>query len=206
MFKRRKPRSYAQIAQETVYPRGGWRRAGRYTLYRLRRLPDPPHRIGRGVAAGVFVSFTPLFGAHFFVAGLLAWAIGGNVLAALIGTLVGNPLTFPFIAVLSVDLGRRILDMDGNIGPQVILSEVGRAIGQVATNFLTLASDRAPQWGHLGKVFEEIIWPYIIGGLLPGFAAALIAHALTVSIVQTYQRRRALRLTRKRQPPTDPPQ
>ncbi|WP_241963403.1 DUF2062 domain-containing protein [Paracoccus suum] len=153
----------------------------------------------------MFVSFTPLFGLHFVAAGLLAWAVSGNVLAALIGTLVGNPLTFPFIAVLSVDLGRRMLGIDGHVGPQVILSEVGRAIGEVATNLLTLTSDRAPQWGHLGAVFEQIIWPYFIGGLLPGFAAAIVAHALTVSIVQTYQRRRALRRARKRPEPTEPP-
>ena len=43
------------------------------------------------------------------IAPLVAWAIRGNIVAALLGTFVGNPLTFPFIAVLSVSLGRWML-------------------------------------------------------------------------------------------------
>ena len=65
MFKRRKPRSYSQLATEMIYPRGGWRRASQYVMHRIRRLPDQPQRIARGFAAGIIVSFTPLFGFHF---------------------------------------------------------------------------------------------------------------------------------------------
>ena len=39
---RRKPRSYSQMASDIVYPRGGWWRAIKYRVHRLRRLPDPP--------------------------------------------------------------------------------------------------------------------------------------------------------------------
>lgn len=196
MFKRRRPRSYSQIAQESIYPRGGWRRAGQYVLHRLKRLPDGPDRIGRGVAAGVFTSFTPFFGAHFVLAGLLGWLARGNVLAALIGTFVGNPLTFPFIAVASVDLGRRLLGMDGHLGPQLILTEVGRAMGEIAANLLTLTSSRPSHWQHLASVFEQVLWPYMLGGALLGLAAALAAHAATVPVIRAYQRRRVERLAR----------
>ena len=48
MFKRRKPRSYSQLATEMIYPRGGWRRASQYVMHRIRRLPDQPQRIARG--------------------------------------------------------------------------------------------------------------------------------------------------------------
>ena len=117
MFKRRKPRSYSQLATEMIYPRGGWRRASQYVMHRIRRLPDQPQRIARGFAAGLFVSFTPFFGFHFMMAALVAWIIRGNIVAALLGTFVGNPLTFPFIAVLSVTLGRRMLDVEGTLQP-----------------------------------------------------------------------------------------
>ncbi len=43
------------------------------------------------------MSFTPYIGLHFFGAALLAWAIGGSLMASAIGTAVGNPWTFPFI-------------------------------------------------------------------------------------------------------------
>ena len=102
VFKRKNKRSYLQVAQESVYPKGGWGRAASYIAHRLRRLPDPPQRIARGIAAGVFVSFTPLFGLHFIAAAFVAIGLRGNVIAAMLSTFVGNPLTFPFIAALAL--------------------------------------------------------------------------------------------------------
>jgi uncharacterized protein (DUF2062 family) len=65
VFRRRDRRSPWRAAAEAVYPRGGWRRAIEYIKHRLRRLPDSPEKIGRGMAAGAFISFTPFYGFHF---------------------------------------------------------------------------------------------------------------------------------------------
>ena len=126
MFKRSKPRTYGQLASELVYPRGGFRRSTAYLWHRIRRLPDQPHRIARGLAAGVFLSFTPLHGFHFIVAALVSLAIRGNVLAAFVGTFAGNPLTTPFIALAAVGLGRTLLGLPGDMSPQVIFRELDR--------------------------------------------------------------------------------
>ena len=64
---------------------------------RLARLPASPYAISSGFACGSMVSFTPLLGLHFVLAVIFAYIIRGNFIAALIGTVVGNPLTFPFI-------------------------------------------------------------------------------------------------------------
>ena len=109
MFKRRDPKTWLRTFVEFIYPRGGWKRAASYVGHRLRRLPDPPHRIARGIAAGVFVCFTPYFGFHFFLAAGLAWVMQGNVVAALLATFFGNPLTFPIIAAISLELGQWML-------------------------------------------------------------------------------------------------
>ncbi|WP_330448804.1 DUF2062 domain-containing protein [Paracoccus marcusii] len=53
------------------------------------------------------VNFTPLFGFHFLSAAAVAWIIRGNVLAALLATFVGNPVTLPFIALMSVSWAAR---------------------------------------------------------------------------------------------------
>lgn len=90
MFKRN-PRSYVQIVTEFFYPRGGWLRAARYVGYRLTRLPDPAHRISRGIAIGIFITFTPLFGVHIVTAAILALLLRANVLAAVLATFFGNP-------------------------------------------------------------------------------------------------------------------
>ena len=81
-------------AADFVYPPGGWGRAFQYVKHRVRRLPDKPERIARGIWAGVFTAFTPFYGLHFIVAVLLARIMNGNMLAALTGTFFGNPLTY----------------------------------------------------------------------------------------------------------------
>lgn len=191
MFKRRTPRSYGQMASDMIYPRGGWRRAATYVWHRLRRLPDQPHRIGRGVAAGVFVSFTPLFGVHFLSAAACAWLVGGNVLAALLATFVGNPVTFPFIAVLAVSLGRRLLGLGGDPSPQMIFGEFTRASGELWHNILSIFGPERAHWGHLAEFFQQIYWPYMVGGALIGLVVAIGCHYLTVPVIRAYHRRRA---------------
>lgn len=193
---RRKPRSYARIASDMVYPPGGWWRAMLYTLHRLRRLPDRPHRIARGVAAGVFVSFTPLFGFHLFVSMALAWAMGGNVLASVIGSLFGNPLTLPFIAAVSMGLGRWMLGIEGHLGPVAILDSFTAAGRQLLQNMMALLHGRESEWDRLEAFSHEILVPYLAGGLLPGLITALAFYYGTVPLVEAYHARRVERLAR----------
>lgn len=78
------------------WPRMGLRRYFTYLRTRVMRLSASPHAIAAGVAAGAAVSMFPLFGLHFVLGMLLAFLTGGSVIAAVIGTAWGNPLTFPF--------------------------------------------------------------------------------------------------------------
>lgn len=115
VFKRRDPKSYLRTLVEFLWPRGGWTRAFHYFKHRVRRLPDSPERIARGIGAGVFTTFTPLYGLHFLVAAVLARVMHGNILAALMATFFGNPLTYLPIAAASLTtghwlLGRRLVD------------------------------------------------------------------------------------------------
>ena len=197
MFKRRKPRSYSQIATEMIYPRGGWFRAGQYVLHRLRRLPDQPHKIGRGVAMGVFVSFTPLHGFHFLIAAGLAWLAGGNILAALLATFVGNPITFPFIAYASTWLGREILGDHGRLSPKMIFNEFADASAQIWHNIHAIFGPGRAHWDRLGSFFHDIYLPYLVGGIIIGSVAAVICHYLTVPVIRAYHRRRARKLAQR---------
>ncbi|MDO5613156.1 MAG: DUF2062 domain-containing protein [Paracoccus sp. (in: a-proteobacteria)] len=182
------------MASDIVYPRGGWRRAATYVLHRVRRLPDQPHRIGRGVAAGVFISFTPLFGLHFLASALIAWLIRGNILAALLATFVGNPITFPFIAAVSLTLGRWMLGLPGQLSPQRIFGEFSRATAQLWHNFLALFTEATAHWDHLAHFSEQVFLPYLIGGLGPGLIAAVTCHYLTVPVIRAYHNRRVRKM------------
>lgn len=195
MFKRRKPLSYSQLATEMFYPRSGWKRATKYVLHRLRRLPDQPHRVARGWACGIFISFTPFFGFHFMGAALIAWIIRGNILAALLGTFVGNPLTTPFIALTSVSLGRWMLGVEGKFTPHLIFDEFTRAGSELWNNLLApLSVERVAHWEQLAQFNDQIFTPYIVGGILPGLAVAVAAHYLTVPIIRAYHRHREKRM------------
>ncbi len=193
VFKRRNPRSYAQIVGEFFYPRGGWRRAGVYVIHRLRRLPDPAHRISRGIAAGVFVTFTPFYGLHFVLAALVSWLMRGNILAALLATFVGNPITFPIIATVSVELGSFLMGL-----PPVPLPKVASAFSlasvELWSNFRAMFTAAEADWSHLGIFLRYIFLPYLVGGLIPGIIAGLVAYYASYPIILSYQRGRIHRL------------
>ena len=159
VFKRRKPRTYVEIVSESFYPRGGWRRALLYVGHRLQRLPDPSHKISRGIAAGVFTSFTPLFGLHFLISALLAWAMRGNILAALLATFVGNPLTFPLIAAVSMELGSWMLGYRGFPLP-LALEAFSNASLSLWQNFLAIFTAERANWQGF-----DIFWHRVLPAL-----------------------------------------
>lgn len=78
-------------------------------LHRLKRLPGSPHSIAAGFASGAAVSFTPFLGFHFLLGFVVAFFTRGNYVAAAVGTVVGNPWTFPFIFAWTYHLGRAIV-------------------------------------------------------------------------------------------------
>jgi len=112
VFKRRDPLGWGAWLREQVYPRSGFKRATRYVIHRMRRLPDQPHRIARGVFAGSLIGFLPLPGLQFVAAWAASRAINGNLLAALLATFNTNPVTTPFFAVLAMTLGHWILGIE----------------------------------------------------------------------------------------------
>ncbi len=190
MFKRREPRSYTQLATEVVYPRGGWKRAARYVLHRIRRLPDQPSRIGLGFAFGIFISFTPFFGFHFLGAAALAWLFGGNIIAALLGTFIGNPLTTPFMALSSISTGRWLLGSESTISVRMVPMEFARASGELWHNLTALFTSDVMHWGHLAWFYHEIFLPYAVGSILPGTIVGAIGYAITVPLIRAYHKRR----------------
>ncbi len=196
VFKRRKPKTYYEAVTESIYPRGGWRRAVWYILYRVRRLPDPAHKIARGIAAGVFTCFTPFFGMHFVLAVLLAWLIRGNVMAALLATFFGNPITFPFIIAVSMEAGAWLLDRPSLPLP-LVLSAFSDAALELWQNVMAIFTDAPTRWGSLSGFFDRFFLTYLVGGLIPGFVTAIAFYFLSNPALHAYQKARVARMKRK---------
>ncbi len=198
VFKRRNKRSPLQAVAEFIYPRGGWKRAIRYLHHRVNRLPDAPHRIARGIFCGVFASFTPFFGLHFVIAAVMARLMRGNIVAALLATFVGNPLTFPIIAAVNLKLGQWILGRSGYEGADTGLwhsfAEAGREFWR---NFRALFTNADTDWTHLSLFYDEVMLPYLVGGLVPGLITSLAFYYASVPVISAYQNRRRGRLEAK---------
>lgn len=194
MFKRRDPKSYLQLLTEMFYPRGGWRRASQYVLLRMRRLPDQPSRVARGFACGVFISFTPFFGFHFIGAAVCAWLIRGNILAALLGTFIGNPMTTPFMALASLTCGRWLLGRTGDISIRSLPMEFAQASGEVWHNLMSIFTGEAMVWSHLTGFYNEIFLPYAVGSVIPGLIVGVIFHYSTVPLIRAWHERRAKKM------------
>lgn len=198
VFKRRDRRSPWQIAREAFYPRGGWTRAFHYVKHRVRRLPDTPEKIARGVAAGVFAAFTPFYGFHFITAAIVAWVLRGNLIASAIGTFFGNPLTYVPIGVVSLQTGHFLL------GSTFREEEHGSFLGAFAAaardlkgNFLAMFSDARADWSGLAQFHDDVFLPYLVGGIIPGVVVATICYYLSVPVIRVYQHRRKGRLKAK---------
>jgi uncharacterized protein len=180
LFRRRNPLNWIERLRLAVWPANGWNRSMRYLGKRVLRLSASPHAIAAGFAAGVFASFTPFIGFHFLISFIVAFAIGGNLLAAAFGTAVGNPFTFPIIWLSSYKVGNLVLGLEHREIP-------GHEIAA------TLA--RQP--------FEAIfplMRPILIGGLPLGFVFGAIAYLIVLWAVKAYQdsRRRRLGARRKK--------
>lgn len=197
VFKRRDRRSPVQVATELVYPRGGWTRAFHYVKHRVRRLPDTPERIARGIAAGVFTSFTPLFGFHFFVAALVAYIIRGNILASLMGTFFGNPPTFIVIAAVSMRTGHFVLGTEFEKYEASLGHKFKQAGADLWYNIKAPFTGGVADWHGLAVFYNEVFLPYLVGGIIPGIISATVMYLLSLPLIRAYQHRRRAKIKAK---------
>lgn len=182
LFKRRNKPSHLERLRVAVWPRHSFARSARYFSKRVLRLTASPHAIALGFAAGAFASFTPFIGLHFILSFVIAFIIGGNMIAAALGTAVGNPLTFPLIWATTYKVGTLI------------------AYGEAKT----LSTGDMSQ--HLGGSLLEksldailpLIKPMVIGSVPLGLVAGFVFYFIVLYSVRAYQRARRHRLEMRR--------
>ncbi len=174
MFRRRTPLPTYRRILEIIWPRAGWRRASAYVAHRLGRLPGTPYRVAAGFACGAAISFTPFIGFHFVGAALLALLLRANFFAAALGTVVGNPWTFPVIWAWIYTSGVWLLG--------------GSATAEVSA---TLSLNYI--FGHP----LEVLWPMSVGGIPTAVVAWFVFYWPVRGMVAEYHRARRWRIRRK---------
>ena len=103
-------------------------RTRKYISLSIKRMRASPNELALGLACGIAISFTPFIGLHALLSIFFAWVVRGSMAAALIGTLVGNPWTFPFIWFLTYETGNLFYFYFLDIENQISLSEIKREI------------------------------------------------------------------------------
>ena len=181
MFARGKKQGLLVRAQNFIWPSMGLRRAWKFLVHRMARLSLGPHAIALGFAAGAFVSFMPFIGFHFILAGLLAFALRASILASAIGTVVGNPVTFPFIWLAAYNLGAALLGRA--VKTELLIDLPSNSGGTANEGFLA-------QVHLLWRVIEPIFLPLVIGGVPIGLVCAVLCYWLVRMSVERFQSQR----------------
>lgn len=142
------------------------RRFFSYYKLKLARLPASSYAISAGFACGSMVSFTPLLGLHFVLAVVFSYLLRANYIAALIGTIVGNPISFPFIWGLIYKVGVFVVDRsDNNLSPNI--------------NFETIINQT-----------YDIFIPMLVGGAVLAIPVWVLTYFITYSFVSSFKKAR----------------
>lgn len=81
-------------------------------IEKLDSLKGTPESIAKGFATGVAMSFTPFVGFHILLSLIVCKLTKQNSIAATLGTIAGNPWTFPLIWYATLHTGYFLLGND----------------------------------------------------------------------------------------------
>lgn len=115
------------------------------TIEKLDSLKGTPQSIAKGFATGVAMSFTPFVGFHILLSLMVAKITKQNGIAATLGTIAGNPWTFPFIWYATLHTGHFLLGSNAPKLPvnfKVLFSELFHTV--IRLDFNAFLSDIWP--------------------------------------------------------------
>jgi uncharacterized protein (DUF2062 family) len=127
-----------------------------------------PRRLAFGLALGVFLGASPLWGLHTLLAIVLSVLLRQNKPAVLLGTLVSNPLFAPFLIFLSLEAGSGILH--------------GRPAHLSVKEIKALME--APDTREL---MNEYLLPYCAGSLVVGLVLAVLTFWIALWSARRYR-------------------
>ncbi|MEM8950769.1 MAG: DUF2062 domain-containing protein [Pseudomonadota bacterium] len=165
-----------------------------YLLKRLFRLPGTPYNIACGFACGAAISITPFIGLHIALSMLLAWLLRGHMIAAVVGTVVGNPWTFPFIWLITYKTGQMLLgSAEAAPWPAVTMfKHVVTDLGELIWPTLT-GEDTREALKQVIVDLRALIWPMFIGSIPLGLAAWFASYIPLCKAIDAFQKARESR-------------
>lgn len=161
--------------------RHAWRRQLRYIYVRFIRMRGSSRAIARGLAAGVFAGWFPLFGLQTIMGVAIAIAIQGNKIMAAAGTWVSNPLTYAPIYYFNFRVG------------EVIVQSLGFELDIPSLDELQdfTQSSTLPQFQEVLSIGVDFTVTLFLGCVVTGMISAVLAYFLGLWAIQTIRQSRA---------------
>ena len=164
-------------------------RTKKYISLSIKRIKGTPQALSLGLATGIAISFTPFIGLHALLAIFISWVIGGSMAAALIGTLFGNPWTFPFIWYFTFEIGQFInygfLSYEEEFSFKVIKKEISTLLA-ILKNIIIFANIF-----ELEENVEKLkLIPFMIVGSIPlVFISWILSYFSFLIIFKSYRKK-----------------
>ena len=164
-------------------------RTKKYISLSIKRIKGTPQALSLGLATGIAISFTPFIGLHALLAIFISWVIGGSMAAALIGTLFGNPWTFPFIWYFTFEIGQFInygfLSYEEEFSFKIITKEISTLL-VILKNIIVFAN--IPE---LEENVEKLkLIPFMVVGSIPlVFITWILSYFSFLIIFKSYRKK-----------------
>ena len=174
-----------------------WRRRRKILLLEFLGREEPAERVAAAIALGVGIGFSPFLGFHLVLALGLATLLRLNRLDAALGTLVGNPWTFPPVFALGYRLGRALLHHDPFRVPPMnwnalLHSDIGWVLHPLETARLVFGP----------RAFIPRLHGFLLGTTVLAILIGAATYFLALAALQIYHRRHprvAARAARRRE-------
>jgi len=191
MFQRRQKISIIYRIRQFFWPSAGWSRSTKYIFHRVARIPGSAYSLAAGFACGAAISFTPFIGLHFILSALLAYVLRANIIASAIGTVVGNPWTFPFIWVGVFNVGNFILNSSGSG------AVVAKNIDFLHVLTESVAAMHRLDFNYLFETSAPVVWPMLVGCVPVAILVWIIFFVPLKPMISKYQTARYHKRTQK---------
>lgn len=144
---------------------------------KLMSLKDTPHAVAGGLAIGMFVGFTPLFGVKTLLALGLAWAARCNPIAAVIAVSLHDLLipVAPFMLRLEYDIGFWLFSHPHHLPPHLDLLGEHLPIAKML------------EW----TTFLDVGLPILVGSLIVSIPIAIGVYFCALALMKESGNRRA---------------
>lgn len=167
LFKRAKSCGFCRSMRNFFFPKCGWKRVYLYYKHRIFRKSSSAYSITAGLSSGVAVSFSPILGTHLIQAFILSKIIGGSIPASMVGTIFGNPWSFPFIFASSYFSGKWFIEL-------ISFNQICKVLPE-HINFSLMLNDPGEFFSYLIENPFSLFTPMLIGSWIMGAVAWIIS-------------------------------